>query len=139
VCSILACADDVFAAAGIQSSATSAFKCEVQSACDLCRRSILFKGAAGLVPPVLSGGSASTARDYGSADCRGYAAGCPLPDADAQKLWSTRLGKFSKENDGYDNVRSSIVELIAPPPPPVSNAQWKQLLRDRRRSGLAVR
>jgi hypothetical protein len=95
------------------SSACSAFKCEVQSACDLSRRSVLFKGAAGLVPLVLCGGSASAARDYGSADCRGYAAGCPLPDADAQKLWNTRLGTFSKENDGYDNVRSSVVELIA--------------------------
>jgi hypothetical protein len=97
----------------LPSSACSAFKCEVQSACALSRRCVLFKGASGLVPLVICGGSASAARDYGSADCRGYAAGCPLPDADAQKLWNTRLGTFSKENDGYDDVRSSIVELIA--------------------------
>jgi hypothetical protein len=43
---------------------------------------------------------------------RGFDKGEPLPDAASQKAWGTRLGSFTLEQDGYDEVRGEIVKLI---------------------------
>lgn len=47
------------------------------------------------------------------AAARGYEKGEPLPDAKAQSLWGTRLGQFTLQEDGFDEVREDIVKLLA--------------------------
>ena len=51
-------------------------------------------------------------QDVRKAAAGGYEPGQPIPSERAQRLWGTRLGVFTEENDGFDDVRRDLVAML---------------------------